>query len=261
MPNTMDNSGALLLNHIGVWIGFFFSLMILSAIIHDNVLSRLSQHILVGAGLGYAVILAIQYVLRPFLFTPLFDSPAPDPLLWIPMALGILLFVAGLDRTVIQGTPADPLHSPWRRGFQGLARLPVALMLGIGFGVAIFGALQGTFVPQYWRAAQLAFDRSAPLHLWLPGALTLFITTATLLYLYVDPERYLAQQPIHVRRLMLGWMWLGQRAMWVAAGLIFARLVAARLSLLIARFEFFFNILYGAKFGDWIQSIWQNLGR
>ena len=110
-----------------------------------------------------------------------------------------------------------------------------------------------------WRAAQMAFDPSASANMLLAGLLTLLITTATLLYLYVDPHQYLAQQPGYVRRLMSGWIWLGQKSIWLAAGLIFARLMAARLSLLIVRMQFFVNSVYESRAWQWVESWVQSL--
>jgi hypothetical protein len=84
--------------------------------------------------------------------------------------------------------------------------------------------------------------------IFLAGVLTLLITTATLLYLYVDPARYLAGQPSYVRQLLNGWLWLGQRAIWLAAGILFARLMASRLSLLIARIDYLIAALDAMRF-------------
>ncbi len=65
-----------------------------------------------------------------------------------------------------------------------------ALLLGIGLGAGIMGALQGTLIPQYPRC-QIGFVPSAPGYLPLVGLLTLVLTTATLLHLYLDPSRHL----------------------------------------------------------------------
>jgi hypothetical protein len=72
-----------------------------------------------------------------------------------------------------------------------------------------------------------------------------------LLYLYVDPARYLAEQPVYVRRLLNSWLWLGQRAIWLAAGIIFARLMASRLSLLIARIDYLITTFSATPFWQW----------
>ena len=176
--------------------------------------------------------LAIQHVLRPRLITPLLADPTGDPLRWVPLVLGVILLVAGLDRTLRPRAH----QAPPRFGGEpcmGWGVLPVALLLAVGLSAGFFGLIQGTLFPQFWQAAQSAFDPSVSMPLFLAGVLTLLITTATLLYLYVDPARYLAEQNVYVRRVLNGWLWLGQRAIWLAAGIIFARLMASRLSLLI----------------------------
>jgi hypothetical protein len=250
------------LDTAGFWLGLLVTLLILSGLAGDNALARLGQHLLVGAALGYGAVLAVQHVLRPRLVAPLLAAPV-DPVRdpagalwqWAPLALGVLLLVAGLDRTWRPARAGVPLPR-WRRLLHGLGRVPVAFLLGVGLAAGLVGTLQGTFFPQFWRAAALAFDPAAPGLLYLIGVLTLLITTATLLYLYVDPDRYLAEQPAAVRRLLHGWLWVGQRAVWLAAGLIFARLLASRLSLLIGRVEYILEVLAGSPAWRWAASTW-----
>jgi hypothetical protein len=230
------------LETLGFWIGLLMTLLIFSALAGDHALARLGQHLLAGAALGYGAVLAVQHVLRPRLWEPLLAAPAGAAWQWTPAILGVLLLVAGLDRTWRPAGPGTALPR-WRRGLHGLGRIPVAFLLGVGLAAGLFGALQGTFFPQFWRAARMAFDPDAPGLLFLVGVLTLLITTATLLYFYIDPARYLADQPLYVRRLLQGWIWVGQRAVWLAAGLIFARLLASRLSLLIARVEYLLSAM------------------
>lgn len=242
--------GSATLNLAGFWAGLIMTLLIFSALLGDHALARAGQHILVGASLGYAGVLVIQHLLRPRLLEPLLAAPA-DPLLWIPLALGVILLVAGLDRTAHQGSDR-PLPT-WRRGLHALGRIPVALLLAVGIGAGLFGALQGTLLPQFRRAAQSAFDTGATPLDFFTGTLTLLITTATLLYLYGNPERTLAEQPVVVRRLLRGWIWLGRRAIWLVAGLIFARLFASRLSLLIARVEYLAATLNDTPLARWLE--------
>jgi hypothetical protein len=245
----MEYTNNELLATLGFWGSLLMTLIIFSGIAGDHALARLGQHLLVGASVGYMGVLAIQHVLRPRLITPLLNDPTGDPLRWVPLSLGLLLMIAGLDRTLrpVRST-APPL---WRQALHGLGRLPVALLLAVGLSAGLFGALQGTLLPQFWRAAQTAFDPGVSMPIFLAGVLTLLITTATLLYLYVDPARYLAEQPVYIRRLLDGWLWIGQRALWLAAGVIFARLMASRLSLLIARLDTFIVALSTTPFWQW----------
>lgn len=245
----MDYSSNELLAAVAFWGGLLMTLLIFSGIAGDHFLARLGQHLLVGASVGYLGVLAIQHVLRPRLIAPLIQDPTGEPLRWTPVVLGLILIFAGLDRSLRPpSTGAPPL---WRRALHGLGRLPVALLLAVGLSAGLFGALQGTLLPQFWRAAQVAFDPAVSMPAFLAGILTLLMTTGALLHLYVDPARYLAEQPFFLRRLFTGWLWIGQRAIWLAAGLIFARLMASRLSLLIARLDYLINAFSATPFGQW----------
>jgi hypothetical protein len=239
-----------LLVAVAFWGGLTMTLIIASGLFGDHALARLGQHLLVGASLGYLAVLAIQHVLRPRLIAPLLADPTGEPMRWVPLGLGLILLIAGVDRTM--RSPRATTLPVWRRGLHGLGRLPVALLLAVGLSAGFFGLLQGTLFPQFWQAAQSAFDPTVSMPIFLAGVFTLLITTATMLYLYIDPARYLAEQPTYVRRLLNGWIALGQRALWLAAGILFARLLASRLSLLIARVDYLVNALGNTPFWQWL---------
>ena len=253
----MDFTVNAMLQTLGFWVGLVMTLLIFSAVAGDHAAARLGQHVLVGAGLGYVGVLAVQHVLRPRLIAPLLADPQGDPWRWAPLALGVLLVVAGLDRSVRQFRPGSAALPGWRRALHGLGRVPVALLLAVGLAAGLFGAFQGTFAPQFLAAAQTAIDPGAPVPALLVGVLTLLVTTAARLLLYGDAPRYLRDQPAAVRQVLNGWLWLGQRAVWLAAGLIFARLLASRLSLLIARVDYFVTALYAtplwARLDAWLR--------
>ena len=58
-----------------------------------------------------------------------------------------------------------------------------------------------------------------------------------LVFFALDLARHLEGQPAPVRGLVHAALWFGQRAVWFAAGALFARLAASRTSLLIAQLE------------------------
>ncbi|HMN27545.1 MAG TPA: hypothetical protein PKE45_05260, partial [Caldilineaceae bacterium] len=58
----------------GAVLGLLIALVLFSTLLGENVLTRLAQHILVGAALGYAVLLAIRDLLLPTLTTALTDT-------------------------------------------------------------------------------------------------------------------------------------------------------------------------------------------
>jgi len=251
----LAGTSAYLLNGAGIWVAFLFTLMVFSALAGDNPVARLAQHVLIGAGLGYAGVLAIRHVLFPWLVIPLLSGEATVASGWIPLALCATLLLAALDRIIVQAGGGGSSLPLWRRGLHGAGRLVVALLLGIGLGAAIMGALQGTFLPQYLRAAQTGFSPSTAGYGPLVGIFTLLLTTATLLHLFVNPERHLQGQPLYARNFINGWLWIGQRAIWFASGLIFARLVASRLSLLIARVAFLSAAIGDSALWRWLSTL------
>ncbi|MDQ3249117.1 MAG: hypothetical protein M3Q45_07890 [Chloroflexota bacterium] len=245
----------LLATNLGLWVGLLLSLCILTSLIGDTGLTQLAQHILVGAGLGYAAVLAIRHVLQPWLVAPLLRGEEPQ--LWAPLVLGLILTAAGLDRMLDQQQANRP--GLGRRVLHGLGMVPAALLLGVGVAVGLLGVIQGTLVPQIWRAAVIGIVPSAAPGPFLTGGFTLIVTIAALLHLALPGAATLPNQPRLVRQVLLGWGWLGQRLLWLAAGVIFARLIAARLSLLIGRFEFLLLSLNETQIWAWAETIWQRL--
>jgi hypothetical protein len=251
-----------LISNVGLWIGFLFSLMIFSAILGDHLLARLAQYILVGAALGYVAVLAWQQVLRPRLFTPLWTATrAGEPVdlwLWALLTLAVLLFVAGLER-IFRTPTARKGSGGWRALMAVLGSVPLAVMLGVAVAAGVIGAAEGTLFPQFMRAARMGLPwRAAPGDLLL-GALMLLITGGSLIHLRTDME-LIEEQPSILRQVLRWWAGLGKRALWLAAGLVFARLLVARLTLLIARMEFFMIHLEQTGLWRWAEEIWARIG-
>lgn len=240
------------MTEFGLWVGLIFSLILFSAILGDHAPMRLAQHILVGAALGYAALLTLREVLQPRLFALLLREDAADQWLWAPLVLGLLLMAAAFEALLAaqQRASEDDAIPTWRRLLRGLGLAPMALMLGVGISVALIGVVQGTLLPQLGQVIGIGPARAGPLSSVAGQAVLLLLTTATLLHLTFNPAQRLARQPAFVRTFFLGWAWLGKRALWIAAGVIFARLVAARLSLLIGWLEGVRRTL--EQLGDWV---------
>ncbi len=225
------------------WTALAISILIASMALRETVLARLAQYVLVGAGVGYAVVLAWHHVLRPRLWGPLWQGTleeqfwvplpggAPFWLGWAPLVLGLLLWLAGLD--LLRGGGDDRLGAVLRF----LGALPGGILVGVGLGVALAGAFQGTLLPQLLRAGQLARPGIAPLELWLLGLLSLILTGGVLLAWVVRDET--AQQVYGggAGLVVRGWRRIGQRALWLAAGVLLARLLFSRITLLAARIQ------------------------
>jgi hypothetical protein len=273
-------------------ISFVFSLVILSFVIRDSWLVRAAQYLLVGVTLAYTVVLVWSNVLWPRLLYPLLSNPLslvgsggqPTAALWtswLPLIAGLLLWAAGIDylrgrgnrfeRPLPDSRGSDPTHDDGRGSdklstkrpesswLRALAALPLAFLVGVGLGAGIAGGLQGTFLPQFSRATEVGQLLNAAPPLLLVGLLTLVITGGVLLHLQLgtasdvvagDDGRF----PAPLRPLLAGWAWLGERAIWLTAGVIFARLFASRITLLIARMDALFFNQQMADFWRWLNT-------
>ena len=229
--------------------------MALSAAAGENGLSRFGQHILIGAAMGYLGALAWRDILVPTLFRPL--AGGDDNSLLFPLILGLILMVAGVERMASAGPKPAPLRG-WRTLLRFTGIIPAALILGTGVAVALVGMVQGTLWPQFWQAANQGIDSSGSTALLLTGVLTLLLTTAVLLALQLSPAFDLEPLPGPLRRVMLIWTGIGKRVLWLAGGILFARLVAARFSLLIAQFNAFFVVFERSGIWRWAESVWQS---
>jgi len=208
---------------VGVWVAAILTLMVYSHLVKDNPLSRLAEYIFVGAAVGYAVVLAYYNVLWPKLIRPLVNDPQGNLILLIPATLVVLLLLR----------PIAPLRA--------LASLPLALIIGVGAGLAIAGAVVGSLLPQV-GATMLSLDPSQPLGTVINNALIIIGVISTVLYFFFTAK----QQSAAGSGLRVA-AFIGKWTMILAFGAVFAATVTARLSLLVGRAQFLL--------GDWLGII------
>lgn len=244
-------------NAAGLWVGFIFTLLIFSALLGDHLLARLAQYVLVGAVLGYAVVVTWQSILTSDVVTSLRNAPQEKPWNWIPVVLAAVMAVAGLERIFVQGQAPSRRNAAWGRGLRVLGAIPALALVSIGAAVTLVGAVQGTLAPQFLSAARSDLKWGVEWPGQIIDILVLVLTVTSLLFFVVDPDRHLEQQPIWVQRLMRVLLWLGQRALWLAAGALFARLLASRLSLLAAELAHWSSTLQSTTLGQILERWWR----
>jgi hypothetical protein len=242
----------------GAWAGFVLTLLVFTLLARDNPAARFAQHVIIGASLGFAGVLALQDVLGTRLLAPLLRGEAADLHLWGALALGLVLLVAGVERSLSQGRAASA-RSRLGRALALLGRVPAALLLGVGLSAGLLGLLQGTLAPQAIYAVQSGVDWGAPPGAFLSALLTLLLAAAALLALTVERERGLRALPRPLQAFARVLLWIGERGLWLAAGFLFARLFASRLSLLIDRIAYFFAALEATGLRRWLEAIWSNV--
>ena len=205
---------------VGVWVAAILTLMVYSHLVKDNPLSRLAEHLFVGAAVGYAAVLAYHNVLWPRLIRPLLTDPQANLALVVPAALAVLLLVR----------PIAPLRA--------LASLPLAVIVGVGAALAIAGAVAGSLIPQA-RATMLSLNPQQPVDSLINNTLIIIGVVSTVLsFFFTAKQSSVAGSGLRVAAV------IGKWTMILAFGAVFASTVTARLALLVGRAQFLL--------GDWL---------
>ena len=111
----------------GIWVAGLVTLAIISHVWKENPLYRSAEHLYVGISAGHAVVVAWGNI-RDTAAKPMQEE---GQLIWIiPILLGVLLYTRYFKKIA------------W------VARYPIAVMVGIGTGVAVRGAIHGDFTQQ-----------------------------------------------------------------------------------------------------------------
>lgn len=191
----------------GTIVAALLTLAIFSFLYRENPFFRFAEHLLVGLSAGYFTVISVQGTLVPKVLDPL---KAGDLLVAIPFILIILI----LGRLTEKTRPAS--------------RIPLALVIGAGAGVAVPALLQARILVQL--GATMKPLNSAASVLILIGVIT------TLIYFYFSREHK-------------GW-WgrlaaVGTWYLMIFFGATFGNTVMSRISLLIGRLEFLFGDFLG----------------
>lgn len=194
------------------WASFILTLFIFSYLLGDNFLYRIAVHLLVGGTAAYIAIVAVDHVLLPWLELMVLDegenlSPAAQ-------ALGIIPFLLSISFVL----KLSPRLAPVGNWFMGV-------IVGVGTGVAIVGAVAGTLIPLV-RSTSESFETLAA-----ANALVMVLgTIGTLVYFqYLAKRRAdgLITRSAPMRLLAL----LGQVTIAITFGALYAGVLISSLSI------------------------------
>lgn len=189
--------------NFGTWVAGLITIAILSLVWKENPFYRSAEHLYVGVSAGHAVVMAYENV-RDTAIQPMKSGQ----MVWIiPVILGILLY-------------ARYTKSSW------VARYPVSVMVGIGTGVAVRGAIHGDFTQQIAATIKVGSVNDILLLLFVIASLSYFFFSRELR----GPVSILPQS--------------GRMVLMVAFGAAFGTTVMGRMALLIGRIQF--------VLGDWL---------
>jgi hypothetical protein len=122
----------------GVWLAAFLTLCIFSFLYKDNLFYRIAEHLVVGVSAGYWLVILLRQTFVPYFIVPIFQEGTWNV---IPGPVGILLLLVAAVLGLLIFTRYTPRHA-W------LARIPIAVIWGIGSGFVIPLSLQTKVIRQ-----------------------------------------------------------------------------------------------------------------
>lgn len=193
----------------GIWVAALLTLAAYSFLYKENRFYRAAEHIYVGAGAGYALVMGYTNVLTKA-WDPMIKKGQIQML--IPMILGVLLFARFIKST------------------RWIARIPLALVVGMGAAIALRGAVLEQFLKQISATmVPLNSVNNLILVLGVAGVLSYFFFT------------FPRTKPLMIASRFGRWVIM------VTFGAAFGNAVMGRISLFIGVLQF--------MFGQWIKLI------
>ncbi len=209
-------------------LGAVLTLLIFSYLLGDNPLYRLALHIFVGASVAYVCVVAIDSVILQVLSAP-DTADSGSSLIWGISLVGVLLGALLLTRGI--------------RSLSWLSGVSVAVLLGVGVGVALGGAIIGTLVPQVDAATNPAIPEPSitPGILKPLGQIVAVVGTITALAVF----SFTSRQPSRrlVNRLLNGGARLGRWFILIGFGAVYGGVLVASLTFFADRVQYLIEVL------------------
>ncbi|MDH3892070.1 MAG: hypothetical protein OEV49_13405 [candidate division Zixibacteria bacterium] len=192
---------------VGTLIAGLLTLAILTFLYRDNPVYKMAESLLIGVSVGYMLVTTVSSALMGLLFKPLFIEGSLD--LVVPFLLGLLMFGRFFAKTAF------------------LSRLPIAVMIGSGAGVAIPAMLEQRTLKQLSATVMPLVTESG----WpdVAAIMVLLGVITTLCYFYFSHEH---KGPLGMAARV------GTYFLMLFFGTTFGYTVMSRMSTFIGRMEF-----------------------
>jgi len=192
---------------IATIIAGILTLAIFSFLYRDNPVYKMAESLLIGVSIGYVLVITWTNSLMSLLFNPLFGEGRLA--LILPLALGLLMF------------------GRFNRNTVSLSRIPIAVLIGSGAGVAIPAMLNERVLKQMSATvAPLVTSSGLPN---LSGIVVLLGVLCTISYFYFSREH---------RGVLGKSAKVGTWFLMIFFGTTFGYTVMSRMSTFIGRVEF-----------------------
>ena len=210
----------------GILVAAFLTFCIYSFLYRDNPFYRFAEYLFLGVSVGYFIVIMIYNGLIPFAWDPFWkavqEREASGLVKLIPITIGLLFFARLIPE------------------YAWLIRYPIAILIGIGSGLAIpnmmqaniFEQVRGTLAP----FGQIHAGELSPFEIF--NTVLIFVgLLSTLTYFFFSVEH---------RGVVGGISKVGIIFLMIGFGAAFGFTVLGRVSLLIQRVDFLLNDFYQA---------------
>lgn len=191
---------------IGVWVGVFVTLMVLSFLYKENSFFRLTEYIFIGLASGYAFAASLR----------LFINQALNP-----------IFVDGNLTFIIPVALGSLFYAQFTKKYSSLYRLPLSLGIGYGLGVTIWSIFAEFFVRQV-TATMLPMTNGNAL-VTLDNVVLVAGTILSLSYFILHREQ---------TGVWGGFTKIGKYFILATLGAVFGSTVLGRMAIIIQRVQF-----------------------
>ncbi len=189
-----------------VWVAAIGSIAVFSSVFKDNAVYKAAEHIFVGSGAGYALSQAYRNIVIQGWRPVIADGRW---MLIVPLLLGLLLY------------------SRFIKAYEWLSRWSMALLIGVGTGISIYGVynsqllaqIRATMVPLYVAGDWAATRDNLILVVGVIGVLFYFLFTVRV----KAPLKYITT--------------FGRVMMMITFGVSFGNVVMGRISLMLGVLE------------------------
>ena len=193
-----------MLVEIGIWVAAAYTLMIFSYPYKETPLFKFAEHTMIGLGIAITTIMGVRNILD----IAVKSMVEKGEITWIvPILLGLALFTR------------------YSKQYAWLSRWPLALLVGIGIGLAMGSDVDASFVTQI-RSTVTGVDT-------LNEALLGLMVIVTITYFIFSIGKEQREKGVFKHTSQLG-----RYVMMLCFGAVFGNTIMTRMSLLIGRITF-----------------------